>query len=154
MSHTILWPTELSQSSRKALPHIVSLAEKFGSRVIALYVAPDLCSLFPAYGSYPSGEFIEKFQDWELEKAKRDLSSICSGDLQGCPMVDMRLMRGEPAQEILKAAREEEADLIVMSSRGQTYDTAGKVGSGFGSVAKKVAESSPVPVQLINPEAG
>jgi nucleotide-binding universal stress UspA family protein len=135
------------------LPHIVSLAEKFGSKVIALYVAPDLCALFPAYGNYPSGEFIEKFQDWELEKAKKDLQSICSEELQGCPMVDMRLVRGEPAREILKAAQEEKADLIVMSSRGQTYDTVGKVGSGFGSVAKKVAEDSPVPVQLINPDA-
>jgi nucleotide-binding universal stress UspA family protein len=129
------------------------MAEKFGSKVIALYVAPDLCALFPAYGSYPSGEFIERFQDWELEKAKKDLQSICSEELQGCPMVDMRLVRGEPAREILKAAQEEKADLIVMSSRGQTYDTVGKVGSGFGSVAKKVAEDSAVPVQLINPDA-
>jgi len=152
MDHTILWPTELSESSQKAVPQIVSLAEKYGSSVVALYVAPDLCSLFPAYGNYPSGEFIEKFQDWELEKARETLQQICSGELQACPNVSLRLVRGDPAQEILKAAKAEGVDMIVMSSRGQSYDSVGKLGSGFGSVAKKVAEESPVPVMLVNPD--
>ena len=150
--HTILWPTELSESSRKALPQVLSLAEKYGSSVVVLYVAPDLCSLFPAYGSYPSGEFIEKFQDWELEKAKKDLQNVCSQELQACREVDFRLVRGDAAQEIIKAAHKEGVDMIVMSSRGQSFDAVGRVGSGFGSVAKKVAEESPVPVVLVNPE--
>jgi nucleotide-binding universal stress UspA family protein len=152
MEHTILWPTELSESSRQAIPQIVSLAQKYGSSVIALYVAPDLCSLFPAYGSYPSGEFIEKFQDWELEKARENLENVCAGELDACPNVSLRLVRGDAAKEILKAAQAEGVDMIVMSSRGQSYDSVGKMGSGFGSVAKKVAEEAPVPVLLVNPD--
>ncbi|MFO8031540.1 MAG: universal stress protein [Desulfohalobiaceae bacterium] len=152
MDHTILWPTELSKSSREAVPQILSLAEKYGSSVVVLYVAPDLCSLFPAYGNYPSGEFIERFQDWELEKAKNELQNVCSQELQACNNVSTRLVRGDAAQEILKAARQEGVDMIVMSSRGQSFDAVGKVGSGFGSVAKKVAEESPVPVMLVNPD--
>ena len=152
MQHTILWPTELSESSQKALPQVLSLAEKYGSSVVVLYVAPDLCSLFPAYGNYPSAEFLEKFQDWELEKARSDLQQICSRELNTCQHVSLRLIRGDPAREILKASREEGVDMIVMSSRGQSFDSAGKVGSGFGGVAKKVAEESRVPVVLVNPE--
>ena len=153
MEHTILWPTELSISSRKVMPQLLSLAEKYGSTIVALYVAPDLCSLFPAYGNYPSGEFIEKFQDWELEKAKDNLQEICSGELAACRNVNVRIVRGNAAQEVLNAARQEVVDMIVMSSKGQSFDSVGRIGSGLGSVAQKVVEESPVPVVLIHPDA-
>ncbi|MFW6414946.1 MAG: universal stress protein [Thermodesulfobacteriota bacterium] len=152
MTHTIIWPTELSRASLKALPQINSLAEKFGSKVLALYVAADLCSLFPAYGNYPSPELIEKFQDYELEKAKKDLQNICSNELTSCPYVDFRIVRGEPVGKILEEVESEAADMIVMTSRGQTYDTVGKPGTNMGSVAWQVANQSPVTVVLINPE--
>ncbi len=152
MSHTILWPTELSKTSLQAIPQVNSLAEKYGSRVIALYVAPDLCSFFPAYGSYPSPELIEKFQDWELEKAKQDLQNICSKELTSCPQVDVRIVRGETVQEILKTVDNESVDMIVITSRGQGLDQTGKMETNLGSVARKVANQSPVPVVLVNPE--
>ncbi|WP_027370946.1 universal stress protein [Desulfovermiculus halophilus] len=152
MEHTILWPTEMSTSSLKALPHVLSLAEKYSSTVVVLYVAPDLLSLFPAYGNYPSAEHIQRFQDWEADKAKKGLQEICSKELNACRNVTFKVLRGDAAQEILKAAREEGVDMIVLSSRGHSFDTVGTVGSGFGSVAKKVAEESPVPVVLINPD--
>ena len=152
MPHTILWPTELSKISLQAIPHINSLSEKYQSRVIALYVAPDLCSMFPAYGNYPSPEVIEKFQDWELEKSKKDLKSICSGQLEGCPNVEVRIVRGDAVKKILEMAGGEDVDMIVMTTRGQGLETAGRQDTGFGSVAMKVAEQSPVPVHLINPD--
>jgi len=152
MSHTILWPTELSKTSLQAIPHINSLAAKYGSRVVALYVAPDLCSMFPAYGNYPSPDVIEKFQDWELERAKKDLKSICSEQLEGCPNVEVQIIRGDAVKKILEMAGEKDVDMIVMTTRGTGLETAGRSDSGFGSVAMKVAEQSPVPVTLINPQ--
>lgn len=153
MSHTILWPTEMSSTSLKAIPQILSLAEKYHSRVIALYVAPDICSLFPAYGNYPNPEFIEKFQDWSLEKSKEKLHQLCSEELHGCPNLDIRIVRGDAAEKILELAAAEDTDMIVMTTRGQSLDEVGTQGTGFGSVAMRVAEQSPVPVQLINPTA-
>ncbi len=47
----------------------------------------------------------------------------------------------------------EDTDMIVMTTRGQSLDEVGTQGTGFGSVAMRVAEQSPVPVQLINPTA-
>lgn len=151
MPHTILWPTELSSTSLKAIPHINSLADKYGSRVIALYVAPDICSMFPAFGSYPSPEMVERFQDWALEKSKEQLKSICSQQLKGCPNVDVRIVRGDTVDQILKMAAEEDTDMIVMTTRGKGLEETGREDSGFGSVVRKVAEQSPVPVHLINP---
>ena len=153
MPHTILWPTELSASSLKAIPHINSLAEKYESQVLALYVAPDLCSLFPAYGNYPSPEKKKKFQGWELERAKKDLRQICADKLGSCPNVSVRILRGDPVQQILKAAENEDVDMIVMTSRGHSFDQVGRPGSEFGKVAREVAKRSPVPVTLVNPEA-
>jgi nucleotide-binding universal stress UspA family protein len=154
MSHTILWPTELSKSSLKAVKHVMSLSEKYQANVVVLYVAPDLCSMFPAYGSYPSGEYIERFQDWELEKAREKLQKICSGELQGCPNLSLRLLRGDAAEMIVETAEKEGADMIVMASRGQTFDRSGAKWSDLGSVAKKVVKNAPVPVYLVNPETG
>jgi len=130
----------------------MSLSEKFEAEVIVLYVAPDLCSMFPAYGNYPSGEFVEKFQDWELEKARKQLQEICSGELQGCPNLTIRLLRGDAAEKIIEAVRQEGADMIVMATRGQSFDRSGEQWSDLGSVAKKVVANSPVPVHLVNPD--
>lgn len=153
MSHTILWPTELSKSSMRALPQVMSLSEKYGANVVVLYVAPDLCSMFPAYGNYPSGEFVEKFQDWELEKAREELKKICDEKLQGCPYLTIRLLRGDAGEKIVEAVREEDADMIVMATRGQSLDRSGEKWSDLGSVAKKVVANSPVPVHLVNVQA-
>ena len=152
MVHTILWPTEFSKASYKAIPQINSLAEKYGSRVVALYVAPDLCSFFPAYGSYPSPEHIERFQDWELEKAKEELQNICTNELSSCPYFEVRILRGETVQKILKTVEEENVDMIVMTSRGQGLEQTGKPGGNLGSVALKISDQSPVPVVLVKPE--
>jgi nucleotide-binding universal stress UspA family protein len=54
---------------------------------------------------------------------------------------------GDPAAEILRAAAEVGADLIVLASHGR-----GAMGRAiFGSVADRIARSAPVPVMIIRP---
>ena len=55
------------------------------------------------------------------------------------------VLQGNPSQEILKSAREMEADLIVIGSRGRT----GIEKFLLGSVAEKVVLQSPIPVLMI-----
>jgi len=55
------------------------------------------------------------------------------------------VLQGNPSQEILKSAREMEADLIVIGSRGRT----GIEKLLLGSVAEKVVLQSPIPVLMI-----
>ncbi|OGO37666.1 MAG: hypothetical protein A2147_07975 [Chloroflexi bacterium RBG_16_57_8] len=57
---------------------------------------------------------------------------------------------GNPAEEIIRFAKEQEADLIVMGSRGK---------SGFsrwdmGNVADKVMRATDIPVVLVKPKSG
>jgi nucleotide-binding universal stress UspA family protein len=58
------------------------------------------------------------------------------------------VVSGDPAEEIIKAAGEEKADLIVMGTHGRK----GLEYSLFGSVATKVVRHASVPVLTINPD--
>ena len=143
---TILWPTDLSENSKKAAKAVVSLAQKYGAEVKLMYVAADLCQYFPAYGNHPQPERVTEFLDWELEHAKKKLDTICETELDGCPMLSVKLVSGDAATEILKAVKEEKADLVVLTRKG--HGGPGLEG-GFGSVAEKVLKNSPVPVHVV-----
>ena len=148
--HTILWPTDLSKNSIKAAKHVESLAEKYQAKVVLLYVGVDLMTHFGAY-SYPSPEHVKHFQDWELQHAKKQLELVCEKELKACPKIEMRLVQGDPAAEILKAVKGEKADMVVLTSHGRGHDELDQKSADFGSVAKKVMANSPVPVHLVNP---
>ena len=148
--HTILWPTDLSKNSVKAAKHVESLAEKYQAKVVLLYVAVDLMSHFGAY-SYPTPEHVKHFQDWEMQQAKKQLETVCAKELKACPKIEMRLVQGDAAAEILKAVKKEKADLVVLTSHGRGTEELDQKSADFGSVAKKVMANSPVPVHLVNP---
>lgn len=149
--NTILWPTDLSKGSLKAMDQVSALAEKLDSKVVVMYVAVDLCSYFPAYGNFPSPERLQEFQSWEMEEARRSLEKVCERMQKGCPNLKVRLVRGDAAEEILKAVREEQAGLVVMTSRGRSLDADPSRATGLGSVARTVLEKSTVPVQIVYP---
>lgn len=148
---TILWPTDLSKISLKAAPQVVSLAQKYQAKVILLYVGVDLRNFFPAYGAYPSKEHLTHFQDWEVKNAKKQMETVCDKDLKACPNVDLRLVQGDAAAEILKMIKKGKADLVVLTTHGRGHDELDQKSADFGSVAKKVMANSSVPVHLVNP---
>jgi nucleotide-binding universal stress UspA family protein len=150
---TILWPTDLSKNSIRAAKHVSSLAEKYQAKVILLYVGVDLMSFFPAYGNYPSEDQLEHFQNWELKQAKKHLESVCEKELKACPNIEVKLVQGDAATEILKMAQETKADMMVLTSHGRGHEDLDQKSADFGSVAKKVMANSPVPVHLVNPFA-
>jgi nucleotide-binding universal stress UspA family protein len=150
---TILWPTDLSKNSIKAAKHVSSLAEKYQAKIILLYVGVDLMSHFPAWGNYPSGDQLEHFQSWELKHAKKQLESVCAKELKACPNIEVKLVQGDAASEILKLVKDSNADMVVMTTHGRGHEDLDQKSADFGSVAKKVMAKSPVPVHLVNPFA-
>jgi nucleotide-binding universal stress UspA family protein len=147
---TILWPTDLSKNSIKAAKYVSSLAEKYQARVIVLYVGVDLMTHFGAY-SFPSEEHLKHFQNWEVQHAKKQMEAVCEKELKACPNLEMRLVQGDAAAEILKAITQEKADLVVLTTHGRGSEALDQKSSEFGSVARKVMANSPVPVHLVNP---
>jgi nucleotide-binding universal stress UspA family protein len=144
---TILWPTDLSKNSLKAGKHVLSLAQKYNAQIILMYVAVDLCSYFPAYGNYPNIDHLNNFRDWELEKARKRLEEICDTELKGCPYLRLRLVQGDPTEQILELAHKEKADLIVLTNRGQGKGA--PITDEMGNVASKVIKKSSIPVYVI-----
>lgn len=151
MIRTILWPTDLSKNSLKAAKHVVSLAEKYQARIIMLYVGTDLTAYWGGYAHEPGEHHLKHFQEWELKQAKNKMKTVCETDLKACPNLNIKLVQGDAAAEILKAIQTEKADLVVITTHGRGHDEIDQKDAVFGSVAEKVIRTSPVPVHLVNP---
>jgi hypothetical protein len=74
---TILRSTDLSKNSLQSAKHVVSLAEKYQAKIIMLYVATDLTSMFGGYAHEPGGHHLQHFQEWEVKQAKSKMQQIC-----------------------------------------------------------------------------
>jgi len=138
----ILWPTDFSKNSERALPYVTSLGEKYQTEVHVLYVIHELAYHEAWYGEFDRSH-INKIHEWEEKKAQERLDEICEGYLKGCPLYIRHIAIGDPAQEILKLIDTEKVDMVVMASHGRRGHF------HFGSVAEKVVKNSPVPVVTI-----
>jgi nucleotide-binding universal stress UspA family protein len=144
----ILWPTDLSETSLKAGAHVREIAQKHQAETVLLYVGVDLRNYFPAYGG-PGAEFIEDFENFECEQARKRLERLCRDKLDGCPLLHVEVATGDPATVILDYIRNKSVDMVVMASHGRGQD-AYSAPPRFGSVADRVVKESPVPVLVVN----
>ena len=143
----ILWPTDFSSISEKALPHVKSLTSTYGAEVHVLYVIEDVAHHDGWYGAFEEKR-VEELMAHANKTATRRLAQICEKYLDGCPLYIKHVAVGDPASEILKTAVREKVDLVVMASHGE------KGNFRFGSVAEKVLRHSPLPVTVIPVEPG
>lgn len=141
----ILFPCDLTPHGFKILKYALELANTFGSRICILHVVQDLRSWA---GLYMPHKRLELEQNEVVEHAQKSLVEFCLDIPEARTNAEKRVVSGEPAEEIIKAAGEEGVDLIVMGTHGRK----GLEYSLFGSVAAKVVRHSPVPVLTINPD--
>lgn len=146
----ILWPTDFSHGCDLVLPYVCSLAQKYGAGLELLYVADDLSDYREWYGEL-TDEHAQRLRDWEVEHAKEKLEQVCETGLAACPILEKKVVLGDPALEILKVAEQGGADMIIMASRGRGAEKHGT--ETFGSVAEKVVKGAKVPVTIVNPSA-
>ena len=140
--------TDGSDMGKKAVKVGVNIAYRGGGCVAAIYVI-DISRLshLPGYAMLPGLK--EKISELMKEEGRQatQLAEDLSRNLNiPCKKI---VVQGNPCQEILKSAREMEADLIVIGSRGRT----GIEKFLLGSVAEKVVLQSSIPVLMIKGEA-
>jgi nucleotide-binding universal stress UspA family protein len=138
----ILWATDLSANSEKALPFVESLAAKYQTEVHVLYVLEEMGHFGSWYGDFDRSE-LEKLQQMEREKAEGRLDQICKSHLNSCPLYIRHTATGDPSSEILKLIDNEKPDLVVITTKGR------RDRFEFGSVAERVVKHSPSPVLAI-----
>jgi nucleotide-binding universal stress UspA family protein len=138
----ILWPTDFSNISQKALPHVKSLTEQYGAEIHVLYVIEDVAHHDGWYGAFEAKR-VQELMEHASNTASKRLEQICEKYLDSCPLYIKHVAVGDPAREILKLIDQEKVDLVVMSSHGA------KGHFRFGSVTEKVLKNSPVPVTVV-----
>src|SRR5262245_14240243 len=132
---TILHPTDFSERSDYAYRLACALARDYGARLLILHVVPPPVTVIgDAVWAGPVHIDFKELQD--------KLSKLQGPD----PVrVERRLEEGNPAEEIVRVAREAPCDLIVMGTHGRR-------GLGrllLGSVAEQVLRQAPCPVVTV-----
>jgi nucleotide-binding universal stress UspA family protein len=134
VSNMFLVPIDFEPASMKALGVAKDLASRLGGEVIIVHVYQ-----LPVY-TYPGLEpsLMPGFHSEVTAAAERAVSSLAQqeGNLRAL------LRQGDPAMEILAAADEIKASMIVMGTHGRQ----GLAHLILGSVAEKVLRKSRVPV--------
>ena len=142
----ILVPTDFSEYSNNALKYGCALSEKFGSEMHLLHVLQDLVAMVPEPGLAfpPPGNYMQELQQ-SSELALKDLPP--SGWGHG-PSIVRTTRNGPPFVEIVRYARENEIDLIVIGTHGR----GGLAHMLLGSVAEKVIRKASCPVLTVRPD--
>ena len=133
---TVLHPTDYSELSRPAFDLACALARDFGAELIICHVSP------PPIIAAGEGVVLD-FPTGETEQMAARLEQVTPDDPH--VRVAHRLLRGDPATEIVRLADDAKPDLIVMGTHGRS-------GLGrllMGSVAEGVMRKAPCPVVTV-----
>jgi nucleotide-binding universal stress UspA family protein len=116
----------------------VDLARRFKAGLILLYVGDKVATEVAT--EFPLG-LEESMLDAERERLLKILTPAEQAELHP----EFVICAGNPAQEIVRCAKEREADLIIMGTHGR----GGVNRMLLGSVAEKVIRTAPCPVLII-----
>lgn len=142
---TILVAVDFSDSSDNAFQMALSMARKFGAKLVILHVINEPVDLRGFYVPHISFEKLEE----EVEGgAKKMMESFCRQNIVNYDDFETLIVSGLPYEEIIKHAGEQSADLIVLGTHGRT----GLDHVLFGSTAEKVVRKSPYPVLTVRLE--
>jgi nucleotide-binding universal stress UspA family protein len=144
---TIVVPTDFSETSTAALEYGWDLAEALGASLHVLHVILD------PYGQPWAPEAFAVslpglIEQWEREAMER-MQGMVPPAIQAKVRVTFATRVGHPFVEILRYAKEQPVDLIVMGTHGR-----GPVAHMLmGSVAEKVVRKAACPVLTVRPQA-
>lgn len=135
----ILCPTDFSEPSYVGLEAAVDLAREFDAELLVMHAVSPLIEETPLF-SEP-----EKTDDSRCEEASQSLAeaieALVPSEVRACPIVTI----GEAAECIVDLAQEENADLIVIATRGES----GWRHVLFGSVSEAVARAAHCPLLTV-----
>ena len=111
----ILVPVDFSDSSARALRRAAKRAAESGGSLIIVYVVP------ADYGWLGFGRDELRDLDRSLQRQAADrLRAFANENVGQNVPADMEVRVGQPAEEIVAAARESKCDSIMLSTRGLT----------------------------------
>jgi nucleotide-binding universal stress UspA family protein len=145
---SILWPTDTSESSFKALETAVEVAQRFSAVLYALQVVQQVPPLVAGSEFAPmaiKGFDVPLYQQELLKNAENDLQRVIARKIPLGIKVNSEVRIGITADVINEFAQEKNIDLIVMATHGRT----GFSRFMIGSVAEKIIRLSTIPTLII-----
>lgn len=148
----IVCATDFSETASRAVAYARELTEKFDAELHLLHVIHDFSTEWPMYGDgvvFPG--YLEQIgqKQEELEVAALNkLHEQLPAEWQKTHKVALAVQEGKEFVEIIRFAKEVNADLIVIGTHGR-----GAIAHALlGSVAEKVVQKAPCPVLTVKPE--
>ncbi|MDB6065270.1 MAG: uspa protein [Pedosphaera sp.] len=136
----ILVPTDFSSCSQKALQYAIPLAKQFSASLTLLHVVK------PISDSGEIGMGMVAFPEDEVRGfCEKRISAMARTEVGGRAPTMTVVRLGQPVSEIIDAAREQEIDLIIMSTHGHT----GLKHVLLGSVTENVVRYAKCPVLVV-----
>lgn len=138
----ILVPTDFSESAHHALRYGTSFAREYEAELLLVHVVENLTvgyasDLFPV----PMAEVFDEISGY----AKAELAKLAAEVREKGIKVREMVVQGKPSAEIVRVAREETADMIVLGTHGK-----GMLDKAlFGSTAERVIRRAPCPVLTV-----
>ena len=141
----ILYPTDFSESSLEALAYAVSFARDYKAKLVLMHVVNE--QVFSEGLNLPRVTAPEALEQEMVKEAERRLKSIIPADERAGLDSEMVILRGMPFLEIIRYAKANEVDLIVIGTHGRS----GLEHVIFGSTAERVVRKAPCPVLSVQP---
>ncbi len=138
----VLVPTDFSESARHALTYGISFAREYEAELQVLHVVENLTvgyasDLFPV----PMAEVFQEISGY----AKAELAKLAAEARARKVDVIEHVVQGKPSAEIIRFAKENEVDMIVLGTHGK-----GMLDQAlFGSTTERVVRRAPCPVLTV-----
>jgi nucleotide-binding universal stress UspA family protein len=141
----ILLPSDFSNYSATATKYACELAVKFEAELHLLHVLELQLDPTPGFGM---GLAVPNYINESRAAAEKHLAGILDPHWAAGRTVIKAVVEGSPSLEIIRYARQQEINLIVLSTHGRT----GLSHIIMGSVAESVVRTAPCPVLTLRPE--
>lgn len=140
----ILVPIDFSGDSLHALAYASELATAFSAEILLLYVVEPIYYATPA-DMYAANANVAALLEEQRHAAEEQFARIVARRGAKGPRLRTVIKTGSASQVIVDSAKDERADVIVMSTHGRT----GLAHMFMGSVAEKVVRTAACPVLTV-----
>lgn len=140
----ILCPVDFSEKSLQVIDHALRLSDVFGARISVLNIVDDSS---PEYASYRRSEKDMQMLRRTLEQDSQNRMKLhIEPRLRNFPDSKMITLFGKPSDMIVKVAKEQRANLIMMATR-----SLGLTGQFIlGSTTYKILRTAPCPLMVFS----
>jgi nucleotide-binding universal stress UspA family protein len=138
----ILVPTDFSEHSMQAIRYACEIADRFSAELHLLNVVQPVVLATPYAGAVPEEAL------YPVPGAEKELAELTDPGFEKVKAIERTVRMGTPFVEIVRHAKENDIDLIVMGTHGRGV----LMHALIGSVAERVVRKAPCPVLTVRPE--